>query len=177
MTTRREVGPYFLPSWVPPFHDYPHGYIPLADSMFRVRLQDLLSRPNFSFGPKDTLCFPGSLCDTIKITMDLKIHSRMGQTCGAMLEDRNTGSSVQQPLFKDKLLENLAVTMSLSEERLEVVRDIESCPTGEDPLDAYRRTLMCNSIGPASKLGSTEHVIPPAEFREKWQAWEEYIRL
>jgi hypothetical protein len=47
MTTRREVGPYFLPSWVPPFHDYPDNYIPLADCLFRMRLQDLLSRPNF----------------------------------------------------------------------------------------------------------------------------------
>lgn len=153
VTTRREVGPYFLPSWVPPFHDYPDYYTPLAYCMFRMRLQDLLSRPKFSFRAKDSLCFFGSVCDKIKITIDLKFQSLLGQTYGAMLEDDNTESSVQQPLFRDKLLENLAVVISLCEERLKVVRNMESYPTGEDPFDAYWRTLICNSLKPALGWG------------------------
>jgi hypothetical protein len=54
---------------------------------------------------------------------------------------------------------------------------MESYPTGEDPFDAYWRTLICNSLKPAPRPGPSEDVIPPAELRGKWQAWEEYIRI
>jgi hypothetical protein len=175
--TKCRDGPHVLPSWVPPFHNYPHYYTPLADCLFRMRLEDMLSLPKFSFGPRDTMSFSGAVCDTIITTKAFKIHSQLAQTYGAMVEDGNIELNASQPLFKDKLMENLAIVVSLSEERLTVVRNIESYPTGEDPFDAYWRTLMCNSLKPSPRMGRPDDVIPPAEFRYRWQAFEIYIRL
>lgn len=177
VATKREFDPSVLPSWVPPFHDYPQPYIPLADCMFRVRLGDLLDRPSFEFGHNDTLSFSGALVDKIETVLDIKIHSQMAQSHGVIPEDGGKAPITVQPTILDSLLENLAIVVSMSDKRLKVIESLESYPTGEDPSDAYWRTLMCNSLKPVSRTGEPDGAVPPAEFREKWKAWEEYIRL
>lgn len=89
----------------------------------------------------------------------------MSQTYGEIREDSNI--DVGQPLFTKNPLKNLVVVISLSDKRLKVVRDMQSYSTGEDPFDAYWRTLMCNYLKSSPIMGPFEDFASLAEFREK----------